>query len=221
MVRQLKSFGFENIVLIDNASDSADMLDYLDGIDDVEVIRLADNLGPHHILNDHRVFSLLPRLFCLTDPDLILNAELPRDFLGELASLTCLHKVGKAGFALDISDRHLMRDDLIYSGGRMVKIWEHEDQFWHKQLPPLAGGDPVYDAILDTTFAIYNKDYFHHANIWRAVRVGGRFTARHLPWYREAGIPIGEARAYARSQQYSTYLRDATSIGGQDPIRPE
>ncbi|WP_133123621.1 hypothetical protein [Methylobacterium frigidaeris] len=106
-----------------------------------------------------------------------------------------------------------MREDLIYSGGSMVKIWEHEDQFWHHQLPPLSGGDPVYDAILDTTFALYNKDHFQHSNIWRAVRAGGRFTSRHLPWYREARIPIEVAHAYAKTQRYSTYLRDAASIG--------
>ncbi|MGX7706095.1 hypothetical protein [Methylobacterium sp. Gmos1] len=189
------------------------MLEYLDSVDDLEVIRLADNLGPNHILNDRSVFAMLPRLFCLTDPDLQLNADLPANFLGELASLTDLHRVGKAGFALEIGDRHLMRDDLIYSGGNMVRIWEHEDQFWHNPLPPLPAGDPVYDAILDTTFALYNKDHFQHANIWRAVRVGGRFTARHLPWYREASIPIEEARAYAKTQRYSTYLRDTTSLG--------
>lgn len=190
------------------------MIDYLDHVEESEVIRLADNLGPSHILNDRSVFSMLPKLFCLTDPDLLLNADLPKNFLGDLAYLTDLHQVGKAGFALDISDRHLMRDALVFSGGKMVKIWEHEEQFWHNPLPPLPGGDPVYDAILDTTFALDNKDHFQHANIWRAVRVGGRFTARHLSWYREAGIPIEEARAYAKSQRYSTCLRDATSLGG-------
>jgi hypothetical protein len=67
---------------------------------------------------------LLPRHICLTDPDLAFNPAMPADFLGDLAALAARERVGKAGLALDISDRDAMRQEPFLIQERKWKIWE-------------------------------------------------------------------------------------------------
>lgn len=206
MLRQLRALGLQRLVLIDNASTSPEMRAWLANLDgEATLIALRENLGPHHFLKDPGVLALLPRQFCVTDPDLAFNLALPEGFLGELAALTARYRVGKAGFALDISDRHKMRDRTFRINDKDWRIWEWEEQFWEKPIGELHGGDRVYDAPIDTTFALYDQDYFDPADFTRAVRVAGRFTARHLPWYRDHGLPEAEATQYARTQRFSYY----------------
>ena len=215
MLRQLRAIGFQRVVLVDSASTSQDPRTWLDGLEDeATVIALADNLGPHNIFNDPPNFALLPRRFCITDPDLSFNPALPEGFLGDLSGLIERHRVGKAGFALDISDRELMRDELFRIGEKDWKIWEWEAQFWDKPLEPLAEGDAVYDADIDTTFALYDKNHFDLGNHARAVRVAGRFTARHLPWYRDRGLPEAEAALYGRTEKFSYYIKERKQAAG-------
>lgn len=162
MLRQLRTLGFRRVVLVDNASTSPAMRDWLSRLGgEADVVALAENLGPRDIFLDPRNFALLPRHFVVTDPDLALNRALPDGFLGDLAGLSEQHRVGKAGFALDISDRGAMRDDQFRIGERDWKIWEWEAQVWEKALGSLEDGDGVYDADIDTTFALYDKEHFN------------------------------------------------------------
>ena len=208
MLGQLRILGFRRIVLLDNASTSPDMRHWLNSLnDEATVIWLPANYGPHHVIHDLGSFTLLPRYFCITDPDLQFNPALPDNFLGDLAALTKRYNIGKAGFALDISDYHAMRDDLFDVGGRKSSIWDWEAQFWEQPLEPLEGGDSVYRAQIDTTFALYDKEFFDPASSLCAVRVAGRFTARHLPWYRDRGLPEAEAAIYERTQRWSSYQK--------------
>jgi hypothetical protein len=175
--------------------------------DAVSVVLLLDNPGPRHLFLDPASFALLPRHFCITDPDLAFNPAMPADFLGDLAALAARERVGKAGLALDLSDRNAMRDEPMLIGERTWRIWEWEDQFWHDELKSLRPeGDPVYRAPVDTTFALYDKAFFDPERFLEAVRVAGRFTCRHLPWYRERQLPEEEERVYRSTQSYSYYL---------------
>ena len=123
----------------------------------------------------------------------------------ELTSLTEEHRVGKAGFALDISDRPLMRDDKFQIGAGSYHIWEWEAQFWKNPIGVTSTGDEVYDAVVDTTFAVYNKRFFDPANYLKAVRVGGKYTCRHLPWYKDRIVPQEEEAFYRANQKFSYY----------------
>ena len=209
MVRQLRTLGFRRIVLVDNASTSPDMRAWLDGIapEEAEVIALAENRGPRDIFMDLRNLVLLPRHFVVTDPDLVLNPALPDGFLGDLALLVAQHKVGKAGCALDISEPEAMREETFRLQNRDWKIWEWEAQWWRKQVATHDGQDPVYEAPVDTTFALYDRTFFRPAEHLKAVRVAGRFTAKHLPWYRDIGVPGDEAELYRRTEKFSWYLK--------------
>jgi FkbM family methyltransferase len=214
MLSQLRHRGFQNIVVVDNASTFPPFLDYVSGIaPEVAVIRLSENRGPRDVFLDKKNLFALPQYFCVTDPDLEFNPSLPEDFLCELAVLTEEHRVGKAGFALDLSDRLLMREDEFQIGAAKYRIWEWEAQFWEHQVGSTSTGDEVYLAAIDTTFAVYNKRYFDPADHLKAVRVAGKYTCRHLPWYRNTGLSREEEDFYRANEQFSFYLKDGDPAG--------
>ncbi len=212
MVDQLRCRGLRNIILVDNASTYAPMRAYLEAPDpDVTVILQTQNKGPRDCFMDPVSLALLPQIFCVTDPDLELNPNMPEDFIGQLAGLTERHAVGKAGLALDISNPTLLRDEDFQIGGRTWKIWEWEGQFWENRLEPTPSGDPVFKAQVDTTFAVYNKRFFEPRTALEGVRVAGRFTCQHLPWYRDIGLPPDEEQQYRQHARDSFYLRSSGS----------
>jgi peptidoglycan/xylan/chitin deacetylase (PgdA/CDA1 family) len=208
MLAQLRARGLYNLTVVDNASSAAEMQDYLQSIaSTTKVVRLAENRGPRDIYLSESAYRRMPDLFCLTDPDLEFNPDLPGDFLAELAELTERFEVGKAGFALDISDHAIMRDELFEIGGKSYRIWDWEEQFWQQEIGTNSGGDPVYRAAIDTTFALYNKRYFSREAQFEAIRVAGRYTCRHLPWYKDNGMTQSEKETYVTTQRFSHYLR--------------
>ncbi len=208
MLRQLKEWRIRNVVIVDNASSSPEMLDFLNGAQgDAKVVFLPDNRGPQDVILSDANFPLLPDVFCVTDPDLEFNEAMPQDFLYQLLMLTHEHAVGKAGLALNLADRHLMQDGRFPFGGRHYQIWEWESQFWTQPAAPLADGSAVFRANIDTTFALYNKQFFRRETFYDAVRVAGRYTCRHLPWYRDTGIPASEEGFYKATQKHSYHMR--------------
>ncbi len=204
MVEQLKRLRFRQIVVVDNGSAFPPMLAYLDSLGGCVAVRRGENRGPRFLLEDAETFAGWPEHFCLTDPDLEFNPALPPLFLQNLLDLTEEQRVGKAGFALDLSEPERMLDETFAIGGERYRIAEWEAKFW-QQLLPSRLPDPVYRAWIDTTFALYHKRFFDPQNYLEAVRVAGRFTARHLPWYRDHQLPADEARFYREHSQHSFY----------------
>lgn len=207
-VRQLRERGVRRIRIIDNASTYGPMLEYLAAPEDgVEVLRLGSNKGPRHVLLDKRMFDDLPEVFCVTDPDLLFNAEMPTDFLEQLLDVTERMAVGKAGLALDISEPASMRPESFRIGDKDWQIWNWEAQFWRTPVGSTRGGNIAYSASIDTTFALYNKKFFNPENFVEAVRVGGRFTCKHRPWYRDSGLNAEEENFYKNTSTHSYYLQ--------------
>ena len=207
MLNQLHTMQFANVIVIDSASTTPDMLLLLETLkNQIEIVRLPQNYGPKYFSQNEIFYKKLPGYFCVTDPDLTFNKRLPSTFLEELMEITKKFEKGKAGFALDISDSNEMRADLIQFEGKNYHIWEWEAQFWSRQIGETSDYNPIYEAPIDTTFALYNKTFFdpHRSN--DAIRVAGRYTCKHLPWYVENGLPEAEELAYRQSQQNSWYF---------------
>jgi hypothetical protein len=197
MMFQLRALTFTRIYVIDNASTYPPMLDYLtDLAKEIRVIRCSKNFGPHFILAPQNRVQL-PEAFCITDPDLKFNPRLPDDFLPQLIGLTERHRIGKAGFALDISDRSRMWKRKFANKNDSFTIWEAEQGFWKVKIDEIKG-NPVYSVCVDTTFSVCNQKYFNIEDYLSAVRVGGDYTARHLPWYSDEPIPAEEAAYYTK-----------------------
>ena len=207
MLRQLKALGIRNVFLVDNASTYPDMNAFLDhAAAEATVIRLPENKGPYDLVLSETNYACLPDIFCVSDPDLQFSPAMPRDFLFDLLSLTNKFQVGKAGLALDLTDRHLMHDEKFLFGEHYYHIWEWEGQFWQEPVDRLGDGSLVYKAKIDTTFALYNKKYFKREHFWDALRVAGPYTCRHLPWYRDNKLPVSEDGHYRATQKFSYYM---------------
>jgi glycosyltransferase involved in cell wall biosynthesis len=204
MLAQLRNKGLRNIVVVDNGSTAENMSRCFELAG--SVVQMGHNAGPHYFFENASEFNALPDVFCVTDPDLRLNPQLPDDFLTVLIALTEEFGIGKAGFSLDISDTDAMRQDDFRNSSRICKIWEWEQQFWNERVATTVSGDPIYRADIDTTFAVYNKKYFRFDSFNDALRVAGRFTCKHLPWYVDRGVTESEAAYYAATQRYSVYF---------------
>jgi FkbM family methyltransferase len=204
MIEQLRVVGLPNIIVVDNGSEYPPFLDYLDSLEGkLSVVRLKENSGPRRLFRDAALYNQLPQYFCLTDPDLGFNPNLPSDFVERLADLTTRYHVGKAGFSLDISEPEKMIAAPFQIGEERCSIWEWEAQFWQARLEEK--GDPAYRASIDTTFAVYNKEFFCAENFLDAIRVAGCYTARHLPWYADHRLPPEEADFYRATSKHSFY----------------
>ena len=57
----------------------------------------------------------------------------------------------------------------------------------------------VYDAAIDTTFALY-KPYTNGFNyVHNALRTGGNYQLHHLPWYEDSENPLPEDLFYRKN----------------------
>lgn len=212
MVFQLLQKGLENIILVDNASTYEPMRSFLNEVKkDVTVIFENENRGPRDIFLNKINYDALPDIFCVTDPDLLFNPDLPFDFMAQLLTITNQLQVGKAGFALDISAPQDMKEELFAISGGHYKICDWEAQFWEHMIGYTSSRCPIYKAYIDTTFSLYNKKFFNPQKYLDAVRVGGVFTCKHLPWYKKSILPHEEEVYYKSRAKDSFYLRDETS----------
>lgn len=209
MLVQLQSFGFSNITFVDNASSSLTMQKWLSELAQrgVQVERLAENLGPRESIFTPERLAKLPRWFCVTDPDLQFNLSLPNDFLEIMAEALVRHRMPKVGFALDIGRRQELRSEKFDVEGTNFHIWEWEKQFWSKALDLTSSNDTVFEAPVDTTFALYDLTRFKKDSMLRALRIGGRFTATHLPWLLQQTMLDEEDKFYRASQKFSWHVR--------------
>jgi FkbM family methyltransferase len=213
MVQQLVDRGFDNICLIDNGSTSEAMLATLERAEKyATVIRSGHNHGPRHTILNTEHYNLLPEFFCVTDPDLEFQPQMPEDFVSELARITEHFKIGKAGLALRIDDAEKMHGNKFFIQGREYLVPEWEQQWWRNEVGRMPDGSRIYRAVTDTTFAVYNKKYFTPNSFFDSVRVAGTYTCRHLPWYRDSGLSVAEDRYYRATQKWSYHLSEPGKV---------
>lgn len=79
----------------------------------------------------------------------------------------------KVGFSLKI-------DDLPNSYPFKYDIIRFESFYWEKKLPYFFD---IYDAPIDTTFALYKPGIIDKRKFCDAIRTGGEYVARHNGWY--------------------------------------
>ena len=186
-----------DIVILDNASAGVDSIALLEKAraSGIKVTRLERNFGPHEIFAPESGVRW-PEVFALTDPDLEFDPRMPRSFREDLVRIALACKVWKCGCAISLADAHMF-SRRPYLQGLTIEEWEK--QYWnrkHHDLPAdlqlqLQGwGADVYNAPVDTTFAVYVRDA-PRKDFMDGVRVSGVFSCRHIPWY-EANVPEPE-----------------------------
>jgi hypothetical protein len=189
LVEWLERAGQNRIYLVDNDSAYPPLLEYFERSPH-EVIRLGRNAGRVSAWEADLFGKLdIEGRFVFTDPDVVPAEECPLDAIGYFGEiLDMFPERGKAGFGLRIDD---LPD--AYKFKREVVSWE--SRFWVTQLAPR-----LYDAPIDTTFALYREPGPHSVD-QAAVRTGFPYVARHTTWYLDNGSLPDDEQFYRRRSE--------------------
>lgn len=192
MVEWLTSRGYKNIYILDNDSTYAPLLDYYKHVP-AKVIYLGKNVG-YKALWECELFEKLKNgYYVYSDSDLLPVTECPPDLIYRLYLVLNKYPIEKCGPALKI-------DDLPDHYGNKAAVLAMEKNYWIKAVEP-----NVFDAPVDTTFALYKPLARGNAEECNAYRVGGDLTFRHLPWYENSSNLGPEATYYKESVSSSSY----------------
>jgi hypothetical protein len=136
--------------------------------------------------------------YFITDPDLLLNPDLPQDFMDTLCKISDKYQAYKVGFALDITTD--IREDVRY-GSYTIKQWE--SQMWRHPISDSEFPD-LWKTGIDTTFCLVNHTFPKETYI----RVAGNFTAVHRPWltYWQTEFQPGELEYYKAHTKCSSWI---------------
>lgn len=186
--------GYTRPVLVDNASTYPPLVEFLSQASEVEIVRLTDNLGHLAPWTAESVQAKLRASgpFVATDCDVVPDESCPFDvveYLGEiLLEYAGIDKVGLGLRIDDLPDAYALKKDVV--------AWE--SKFWETEVAP-----GVFDAEVDTTFALYRRAAVPHRTT-RALRTGAPYVARHLSWYVDSANPTLEQRYYREHADTST-----------------
>lgn len=210
-INALEHVGFRNIYLVDNQSSYPPLLEFYNYCS-YQVILLGENMG-HKAPWESLAVKLLSggNPYVVTDPDVVLSGYYSKETIHDILELFDTHpgyvKIG-AGLAIDdIPD--------YYEHKKTVQKWEA--QFWTMQIEN-STKLIAYDAEIDTTFAIYRPNLGYIT--LPSIRLGGKHTARHLPWYQDSRKPDDEESYYRdhASSAVNTWNKDSLPEYLQDYI---
>lgn len=197
LINWLEDAGMKKIYIIDNNSTYPPLLKYYNETPHT-VFRLNKNVGYMSLWQTH-VFMWFKNIpYVYTDPDVVPIEQCPNDAVLHFWKLLCKYpEVGKVGFALkidDIPDHYPLKEE--------VQSWEAK--FWKKEIE-----NDVYEAMIDTTFALYRANKWGDAGMLKGLRTAGSYIARHLPWYIDPMELPDEERYYQEhaNSQSSWYQR--------------
>lgn len=195
-IEQCKRFP-NPIVILDNHSDYEPLLEYYKSIesDNITIHLLPENYG--HLVS-FKLPNLLPSMYVLSDPDLDLHPDMPSTAIKDLMIVSERYKCNKVGLALDISDH-----DKFIAGDYGKMVYNIEKSYYTRTIEDK--DYILYVAPTDTTFCLVNNKH----SVSSCLRIGGNFTARHLPWYDgflQNNVPKDELDAWKRNNKSSSIL---------------
>ncbi len=170
MLQWLEKAGYKNIYIIDNASTYQPLLEFYRKTE-YNIFKLDKNVGHLALWQSHVFLYFRNTYYVYTDPDILPVENCPDDILNHFKNvLEQYPKISKVGFGLKI-------DDIPDYFPLKEKVLAWENMFWEKEIEK-----DVFDAKIDTTFALYlpNSKGDHTLP---ALRTGGNYIARHLSWY--------------------------------------
>ncbi len=164
-----------SILIVDNDSTLPPLLEFYKSINapNIQVIPLRFNswrLGAAYIAKQLVSFKKV----IITDSDLLPYSSTPKDIVQHLSNL--LDKYPKAnhiGLSLELND---IPDD----SPMKAKVIKYESQFWEPNTSRI--NDEVYDAKIDTTFAMY-RNSSTILDTGPALRTVRPYTLKHVDWY--------------------------------------
>lgn len=208
-IERYQKDGYRNIIILDNASTDVELKAWLHTLS-CSVYFLDKNYG-HHVLWECHLFDdiLKERYYVLTDPDVLPDETCPSDYVEVFYNILQRYpKKTKVGFSLrldDLPDSYPFKWDCI----------RYESFYWESVLP---WEFRIYDAPIDTTFALYRPGRVEcpkssPEKFFDGIRTGGRYKARHLGWYWENTDEIKEDNYYHAQNRISTSMSQAAMRG--------
>jgi hypothetical protein len=184
LVDWLRKAGYTNIYVLDNSSTYPPLMAYYES-GAVKLLRRGNNGGYMSLWSSEYFGKFRNAYYVYTDPDVLPGDNCPPDVVHRLYKVLDAHgEIEKCGVALRI-------DDLPDHYARKKEVRELiEGRYWKKEIGP-----GVFDAPVDTTFALYRPLAHGNAEECRAFRLAGQYTWRHMPWY-ENSSELGAETLY-------------------------
>lgn len=187
LIEWLEKKGYKNIYIIDNDSTYGPLLEYYKHCSH-HIFFLKKNIGYKSIWETDIFDQFKNSYYVYTDPDVMPTDLCPENIVEKLYNVLKKYpSIEKAGVALKIDD---LPDH--YSGKE--EVLRIEKEWWLKIVDK-----DIYDAPVDTTFAIYRPYAKGIAEECKAYRVGGDLIFRHMPWYENSSNPAEEDIYYRNS----------------------
>lgn len=207
--------GFKNIVIIDNLSTYPPLLHYYKTIEpQVKIEYMKENWGHLVFFEKQEIYQKYGSTFVvISDADIVPNPNLPHNFMRTLINtlLDNYKKVLKVGFALRL-------DDIPCFYPNKEKVLQWEQQYWDKKI-----AENLYEAHLDTTFALYKPNPKHYiqrkSDFYNAIRIGDDFTAQHGGWYIDYENLTEEQEFYIKNASTSSSWIDTHKTNRESPIQ--
>lgn len=195
LVDYLQSNGYQNIVIIDNASSYPPLIAYFKEIENqVTIHRLDKNYG-HRVFWEKKEFLLEYAIgyYVITDPDIVPEKNCPDDFILYFKDILKRNKkINKVGFSLRI-------DNIPDSNPHKEEIIKWEEKFWVSK-----DHQGNYLAPIDTTFALYRpRRIFYGEEFYKAIRTKSPYTAVHYGWLIDPKKLSEEQQFYAEQSKAS------------------
>ena len=186
LISWLEKVGQTNIYLLDNDSSFPPLLNFYKETQ-YKVFYLNQNLGGRALWWSGLLDTLrIESRYIVSDPDVIPIEDCPNNAINVLDDvLNRFPDYKKVGFGLktdDLPDYYKHKHDVI--------AWE--SRFYTKEIAP-----GLYDAAVDTTFALYQPG----TEFGRvpSIRVEHPYLARHTPWYSDTNNPSDEDVFFAEN----------------------
>lgn len=194
LINALEERGYTNIYILDNASTYPPLLEYYKSCK-YEVVFLNKNVGYLALWQTDVYKRFYSGYYIYTDPDVVMVDDCPDDFVELMYNLLqkypyCM----KVGLSLKI-------DDLPDYYHEKAKVLEWEKQFWKYEVE-----NNVFEAPVDTTFALYRPFVKWGANSYiMQLRTGYPYQLHHLPWYSDMNNLTEEELFYKNNSRTSTH----------------
>lgn len=198
MLKWLEKSGYKNVIFVDNDSTYPPLIEYFER-SPYQYINLGRN-GMHKAPWESMAvrFFAKDKPYILSDPD-IIPENTPTNTISYFGKLLNkypdINKVGAALRIDNIPDENRQKDDIM--------SWE--SRFW---LPEIGIESDVYNADVDTTFALYRpRTWWFLTN---SLRVAGPYAMVHEPWLQSSKNPTEEFIYYKMraSREVSTWGMD-------------
>jgi hypothetical protein len=199
-IEKFEGDGYHNLIIIDNASNDKKLLQYLHKIP-YKVYFLKQNFGPRVLWECHLFDDIITSdYYVLTDPDILPIAECPPNYVEYFYHIILKYPTKrKVGFSLKI-------DDLPEEYPFKYDIIRFESFYWENKI---IGEDILYEAPIDTTFALYRPGFIFNNNFFDGIRTGYPYIARHLGWYyKNFNIQKQDEEYFTQENHFSTSLNN-------------